>query len=211
MVTIRCYAYNQEAYIRDCLEGFVMQKTNFRFEAIVHDDASMEGRLLLDKINYENGTIESEGTVYQMKDTFFPTVDPTNAYVLSEAEQEVMDNLRFAFVNSHRLHEHVKFLYDKGCMYKCYNGNLLYHGCIPLDEEGNFDGVKFGGCIYTGKSYLDYAEKIARKAWSAQASQWDLDFMWYLWCGRKSPLSGRNVKTFSRFLYYQRQKNQTLI
>ena len=158
----------------------------------------MEGRLLLDKINYENGTIESEGTVYQMKDTFFPTVDPTNAYVLSEAEQEVMDNLRFAFVNSHRLHEHVKFLYDKGCMYKCYNGNLLYHGCIPLDEEGNFDGVKFGGCIYTGKSYLDYAEKIARKAWSAQASQWDLDFMWYLWCGRKSPLSGRNVKTFER-------------
>ena len=158
----------------------------------------MEGRLLLDKINYENGTIESEGTVYQMKDTFFPTVDPTNAYVLSETEQEVMDNLRFAFVNSHRLHEHVKFLYDKGCMYKCYNGNLLYHGCIPLDEEGNFDGVKFGGCIYTGKSYLDYAEKIARKAWSAQASQWDLDFMWYLWCGRKSPLSGRNVKTFER-------------
>ena len=158
----------------------------------------MDGRLLLDKIDYEHSTIVSEGKTYTMKDTFFPTVNPENAYELSQEEAEVLDNLRFAFLNSHRLHKHIKFLYDKGCMYKCFNGNLLYHGCIPLDEEGNFDGVTFGGRTYTGKSYLDYAERIARNAWSSRAAQWDLDFMWYLWCGRKSPLSGRNVKTFER-------------
>ena len=83
-------------------------------------------------------------------------------------------------------------------MYRIFNDNLLYHGCVPLDESGNFDGVVFGKRCYRGREYLDYAEHVARRAWSKEAKEKDRDFMWYLWCGRKSPLSGRNTKTFER-------------
>ena len=92
----------------------------------------------------------------------------------------------------------VDFLYKKGSMYRIFNDNLLYHGCVPLDESGNFDGVVFGKRCYRGREYLDYAEHVARRAWSKEAKEKDRDFMWYLWCGRKSPLSGRNTKTFER-------------
>ena len=85
-------------------------------------------------------------------------------------------------------------------MYRIFNDNLLYHGCVPLDESGNFDGVVFGKRCYRGREYLDYAEHVARRAWSKEAKEKDRDFMWYLWCGRKSPLSGRNTKTFERTL-----------
>ena len=101
-------------------------------------------------------------------------------------------------MNSIRLREHIDFLYQKGSMYRIFNENLLYHGCVPLDESGNLEGVVFGKRRYHGRAYLDYAEKIARRAWSKDAKQKDRDFMWYLWCGRKSPLSGRNIKTFER-------------
>ena len=158
----------------------------------------MEERLLLHKIDYENGTVESEGKVYKMSDTFFPTVDREAPYELSEEEAKVMEDLKFAFLNNERLQRHINFMYEKGSMYKCYNDNLLYHGCIPLDAEGNFDGMKVDGRIYMGKAYLDYAEKLARRAHRKNPRQKDLDFMWYLWCGKKSPLSGRNVKTFER-------------
>ena len=103
-----------------------------------------------------------------------------------------------AFVNSIRLRQHIDFLYKKGSMYRIFNNNLLYHGCVPLDESGNFEGVVFGKKRYRGRDYLDYAEHIARRAWSKDAKEKDKDFMWYLWCGRKSPLSGRNIKTFER-------------
>ena len=92
----------------------------------------------------------------------------------------------------------MRFLFTKGSLYHVYNGNLLYHGCVPLDESGNFDGVVFGKRCYRGREYLDYAEHVARRAWSKEAKEKDRDFMWYLWCGRKSPLSGRNTKTFER-------------
>lgn len=163
-----------------------------------HPEYEMEERLLLHKVDYENGTVESEGTVYKMSDTFFPTVDKEAPYELSEEEKLVMEDLKFAFLNNERLQRHISFMYEKGSMYKCYNDNLLYHGCIPLNEEGNFDGMKVDGRIYMGKAYLDYAEKLARRAHTKNPRQKDLDFMWYLWCGRKSPLSGRNVKTFER-------------
>ena len=89
-------------------------------------------------------------------------------------------------------------MYEKGNIYRCHNGNLLFHGCIPLDENGDFDGMKVDGKVYRGKAYMDYATKIARKAFYGEPSQSELDFMWYLWCGRKSPLSGRTIKTFER-------------
>ena len=119
-------------------------------------------------------------------------------YQLTEEEENVMEGLQMAFVNSIRLRQHIDFLYKKGSMYRIFNDNLLYHGCVPLDESGNFDGVVFGKRCYRGREYLDYAEHVARRAWSKEAKEKDRDFMWYLWCGRKSPLSGRNTKTFER-------------
>lgn len=163
-----------------------------------HPEYNMEDRLLLDKINYENKTIVSEQVTYDMKDTDFPTVDREHPYELTEGEQKVIQDLKFSFLNSHRLQKHMDFLFEKGCMYRRYNENLLYHGCIPLDEQGNFDGIEIDGNIYMGKEYLDYAERVVREVRKGEAGQDGLDFMWYLWTGKKSPLCGRNIKTFER-------------
>lgn len=163
-----------------------------------HPEYNMEDRLLLDKIDYENKTIVSEQVTYAMKDTDFPTVDREHPYELTEGEQKVIQDLKFSFLNSHRLQKHVDFLFEKGCMYKRYNENLLYHGCIPLDEQGNFDGMEIDGNTYMGREYLDYAERMVRKVRKGEAGQDGLDFMWYLWTGKKSPLCGRNIKTFER-------------
>ena len=166
-------------------------------------DYNMTDKLLLHKVNVEKQTVEIDGTEYAIKEEAFPTVnfdsgDMEDVYQLSEEEEQVMEGLRMAFVNSIRLRQHIDFLYQKGSMYRIFNGNLLYHGCVPLDESGNLEGVAFGKKRYRGREYLDYAERIARRAWSKDARQKDRDFMWYLWCGRKSPLSGRNIKTFER-------------
>lgn len=163
-----------------------------------HPEYNMQDRLLLDKIDYENKTVVSQQITYAMKDTDFPTVDREHPYELTEGEQKVIQDLKFSFLNSHRLQKHVDFLFEKGCMYKRYNENLLYHGCIPLDEQGNFDGIEIDGNTYMGREYLDYAERIVRKVRKGEAGQDGLDFMWYLWTGKKSPLCGRNIKTFER-------------
>ena len=163
-----------------------------------HPEYNMQDRLLLDKIDYENKTVVSQQMNYAMKDTDLPTVDREHPYELTEGEQKVIQDLKFSFLNSHRLQKHVDFLFEKGCMYKRYNENLLYHGCIPLDEQGNFDGIEIDGNTYMGREYLDYAERIVRKVRKGEAGQDGLDFMWYLWTGKKSPLCGRNIKTFER-------------
>lgn len=162
-----------------------------------HPEYNMSDRLLLDKLDLGKGTVEIEGQEYELNDTYFPTIDFRKPYTLSEEEAEVMKDLRASFRNSHVLCEHVEFLYEKGSIYRVYNGNLLFHGCIPLDEEGNFDGIRIGDKLYCGKEYMDYAQRVARHAFY-QGGRAALDFMWYLWCGRKSPLSGRNIKTFER-------------
>lgn len=163
-----------------------------------HPEYEMEDRLLLHKIDLKKGIIQNDRGIYKLNDNFFPTLDMDNPYKLSHEEKEIMDEFYHAFTNSHRLNKHIKFLYDKGSMYLVHNDNLLYHGCIPMDDNGNFEGVEIGGNIYKGKKYLDYADRVARRAYSHKRTQDDLDFMWYLWCGKKSPLSGRNVRTFER-------------
>ena len=166
-------------------------------------DYQMTDKLLLHQVNVQNHTVCIAGTDYEICEETFPTVsfDPTNpevSYELTAEEKQVMEGLRMAFVGSVRLRQHMNFLYQKGSMYRIFNGNLLFHGCVPLDESGNLEGVVFHQKRYRGRDYLDYAERIARRAWSKDATQKELDFMWYLWCGRKSPLSGRNIKTFER-------------
>ena len=162
-----------------------------------HPEYDMQDRLLLDKINYMQGTVKINGREYAMQDNYFPTINRFDPYELTEAEYELIDQLRESFLKSAVLQKHVRFLYEKGSIYRCYNGNLLFHGCIPLDEKGEFDGLVIDGVKYTGKTYMDYAQKMARLAFF-QGGRSELDFMWYLWCGKKSPLSGRNVKTFER-------------
>ncbi len=163
-----------------------------------HPEYDMVDRLLLDKIDHNRGVVRIGEQEYELNDTYFPTVDAKNAYTLTEGEQHVVEDLRAAFINSHMLRKHVRFLYEKGSTYLCHNGNLLFHGCIPMTDDGEFDGMKIDGDVYKGKEYMDYAGKVARRAFFGEYNQSDVDFMWYLWCGKKSPLSGRTMKTFER-------------
>lgn len=159
----------------------------------------MEDRLLLDKVDYENASIELGGKTYPLKEKHFPTVDRDDPYKLSQAEREIMDELEKLFLESEQLQRHVEFLYSHGSMYQVFNGNLLFHGCVPLDEDGALKAIHLEGRIYQGRSYMDYADMAARRAFfSEDPPQRYLDFMWYLWCGSNSPLSGRVVKTFER-------------
>ena len=163
-----------------------------------HPEYKMDDRLLLHKINMEDGTITIEGATYPIDTSLFGSLDKNNPYELSPGEVHVMNSLKYSFANSSRLKKHVGFLYSKGAIYICCNNNLLFHGCIPLDKDGNFEVVEFGGNLYKGKFLLDYADKIARRAYYGEPNQNNLDFMWYLWGGKKSPLCGRNIKTFER-------------
>lgn len=159
----------------------------------------MDDRLLFDKINLEEGTVFCEGKTWELSDTDFPTLNSVNPYELTEEETAVIDELKAAFVSSERLKKHITFIYENGSMYKTYNGNLLYHGCVPLTEKGEPDEVRLFCESLKGKALFDFADMMARHAFFAkQKFLPELDFMWYLWCGKKSPLCGRNIKTFER-------------
>ncbi|RGZ99662.1 fructose-1,6-bisphosphatase [Dorea formicigenerans] len=196
--------YPNEEPMKAALKAISVMLFKLEGQVILRNpDYNMTDKLLLHKVNVEKQTVEIDGTEYAIKEEAFPTVnfdsgDMEDIYQLSEEEEQVMEGLRMAFVNSIRLRQHIDFLYQRGSMYRIFNGNLLYHGCVPLDESGNLEGVAFSKKRYHGREYLDYAERIARRAWSKDVRQKDRDFMWYLWCGRKSPLSGRNIKTFER-------------
>ena len=163
-----------------------------------HPEYEMDDHLLLDKMDLTKGTVLIDNKEYALNTTDFPTVDPEDPYALTPEEQEIVDQLHDAFVNSHHLKKHVDFLYAKGSMYLKFNENLLYHGCIPLDNNGNFDGVRINNRIYKGRAYMDYCDKMARRAFYDKGNQSAKDFMWYLWWGKKSPLFGRDGKTFER-------------
>ena len=163
-----------------------------------HPEYDMADRLLLDKIDKVRSIVKIGAQEYQLKDSYFPTLNETDAYTLSIEEQHVIEDLRAAFMNSHMLRKHVRFLYENGSTYLCYNGNLLFHGCIPMTEDGEFANMNLEGKEYKGKEYMDYAAKVARRAFFGNFNQSDIDFMWYLWCGKNSPLAGRTMKTFER-------------
>ena len=168
-----------------------------------HPEFGMEDRLLLDKIDYEKKTVNVNGKTYDLLDWDFPTVDPAAPYRLTEEESHVIDQLTDSFRNSEKLQKHIRFLYSKGCLYKVYNGNLLFHGCIPMDTEGNLLRFTIGGKERSGREFLDYAEKTARKAYydrrGSEERQFGMDFLWWLWAGRNSPIFGRDrMTTFER-------------
>ena len=163
----------------------------------------MDDRLLLDRIDYENGTINIGGTVYPLLDCDFPTIDPKDPYALTAEEEHVIWQLTESFRHSEKLQKHIRFLYAKGGLYKVMNGNLLFHGCIPMNEDGTLMEFTVGGKARKGKEFLDYAEKTARKAHydkrGTPERQFGLDFLWWLWAGRNSPIFGRDrMTTFER-------------
>ena len=177
------------------LEGQIVKRnSNFK----------MDHRLVFDNIDFKNGIITVNGKNHKLLDNNFPTVEPTNPYELSEEEKDVIDKLRSSFLNSKRLQQHVDFLFTHGSMYLTYNSNLLYHGCIPMNEKGRFQRFEIEGKQYSGKKLCDNFDRVARKGYYQRNKKANdnqiLDYMWYLWCGPQSPLFGKmKMATFERY------------
>ncbi len=178
-----------------------------------HPEYEMEGRLLLDKIDYKKGTVKIDKKTYKLNDINFPTIDPKDPYKLTKEEEEIISRLEESFKNSETLNKHIAFLYSKSSIYKCFNSNLLFHGCIPMEKNGEFAKVDILGRTLAGKEYLDFIDKAIRKAYF-EKDQTDKntdinDLMWYLWCGPKSPLFGKEkAATFERYFVEDKETHK---
>ncbi len=169
----------------------------------------LEERALLHRIDYEKGTITLDGKEYKLLDTNFPTIDPKNPYQLSADEEDVMERLERAFTGCEKLQEHMHFLLSKGSLYKVYNNNLLYHGCVPLNEDGTLKEVTLFSKKFKGKSLYDALERYVRKGFFAVNKE-DLengkDIMWYIWLNPNSPLFGKDkMATFERYFLAEKE------
>lgn len=168
-----------------------------------YPEFNMDNRRLLHKIDFKNGTVELENGIYPMKDMNFPTIDPENPYELNEREKEVMEKLRTVFTRCEKLQRHTNLLMKKGSLYKVYNGNLLFHGCVPMNSDGSFREVKINGKLYSGIKLYNILESSARKALMSLDRKDRIrggDILWYLWNGPDSPLFGRDkMTTFERY------------
>ncbi len=185
--------------------GKAISILQFKLEGLMvarHPEYEMDSLRLLDKIDYDKGTVLIDGIEYPMSTTFFPTVDPEDPYSLTAEEEAVMDRLAHAFMESKLLQDHVRFLFSNGSLYKRINGNLLFHGCMPLTEDGDFDGIMTEEGRLSGKAWFDYAERRVREAYFRDFGLGETsgtDLFWYLWCGYKSPLFGKKkITTFER-------------
>ncbi|MCR4903764.1 MAG: fructose-1,6-bisphosphatase [Butyrivibrio sp.] len=177
-----------------------------------HPEYHLENRLLLDKIDYQNGTVNIDGKDYKLKDTNFPTIDPENPYELSAEEADLMNVLKFSFVHSQILEKHIRFIYSTGSMYKICNNNLLFHGCIPMNEDGTFMQIKTPHGTFAGKALLDFVgQKIVDAYFLDEKLQFEekeeaADLTWYLWCGPNSPLFGKDkMATFERIFLNEKE------
>lgn len=169
-----------------------------------HHEYDMTDRIVLKNIDFEKGTYTEKGVVYPLKDTNFPTIDPKDPLKLTPKEEELLKGIRASFIHSETLQRHMRFLFNKGTSYLKFNGNLLFHGCLPMKEDGSFDVLHINGKEYSGKSlmdYLDYKVTQAYNGYPGSAEQEDaVDFMWYLWCGPKSPMFGKSkMATFENY------------
>ena len=171
--------------------------------AIKHPEYEMNNRLLLNNLDLEKGVVKISGKEYSLVDRNFPTIDPKNPYTLTQQEQDVVDSLCSSFIGSEKLQRHIDFLYKKGSMYRYYNNTLMFHGCIPLEPDGSCTVVEIYGKRVKAKSLFDCCEELVRNArFSKNQARRNTgaDFMWYLWCGSKSPLFGKDkMATFERY------------
>ncbi|MEG2204907.1 MAG: fructose-bisphosphatase class III, partial [Oscillospiraceae bacterium] len=170
-----------------------------------HPEYDMDERMMLDKIDYAAGTVTIAGVTYPLKDRDFPTIDPQSPYELTPDERELMDSLKDSFLRSQKLQSHIKFLLQKGGIYRRCNDNLIFHGCVPLAKDGSFARFEFGGKRLWGKRLFDYCEQQVRAGYYAPRGSREKrdgeDFMWWLWCGKNSPVFGRSrMTTFERML-----------
>ena len=188
------------AVIQFKLEGQLIKK---------HPEYKMKDRLLLDKMDLEKGIVKIDGKEYKLTDTKFPTIDKKNPYKLTQEEEEIIERLKMSFMHSEKLNKHINFLYAKGHIYKKFNSNLLFHGCIPMKENGDFDTVEILGKSLKGKDLLDFIETIAHRAYFGEPSdetEAAVDLMWYFWGGPKSPLFGKDkTATFERYFLEEKE------
>lgn len=152
----------------------------------------MNDRLLMDKI--------------ELNPVDFPTVDPKNPFAITDEEADILDKLVASFQNCPKLQEHAALLFSKGGMYKVFNGNLLFHGCVPMNPDGTLKVVKIGNNHFSGKKLLDAIDRRVREGYlnrsDEKARQRGQDMMWYLWCGADSPLFGSDrMTTFERYFF----------
>lgn len=181
------------AIIQFKLEGQMIKK---------HPEYDMQDRLLLDKIDFDNQTINLNGKTYKLKDNNFPTIDKNDVYKLTDKENELIERLTSSFKNSEVLNKHIEFLYNKGSMYTTFNSNLLFHGCVPVTEKGELKEVEFLGKKLKGKEYFDYINEIANRSyWNREEEDENIiDIMWYLWMSKDSPLFGKEkMATFESY------------
>ena len=174
-----------------------------------YPEYGFEKRNLLGKIDRENGTINIEGKTYKLLDNNFPTVDPADPYTLTQEEQHIMDRLVSAFQNCEKLQKHMRFLMNKGSLYKRYNSNLLYHGCVPLDKDGRLKEVSIYGHKYKGRKLYDIIESYVRKGFFAvdeKEREKGKNLMWYIWEGEFSPLFAKDkMATFERYFLAEKE------
>ena len=168
-----------------------------------HPEYHLEHRRMLDKIDYTNGTIRIGNKVYELNDRNFPTIDPNDPYKLTNDEEQVMKGLSLAFLQNEKLQRHIRFMMTHGALYMIVNGNLMYHGCIPMNEDGSFKEVEFDGKTLSGKAYMDYLDQKVREAYFREETPKRKgksgDLMWYLWLSANSPLFGKDqMTTFER-------------
>ena len=208
-------AYHNHAMLEDCyginlrhLMHTAVTILMLKMECKVIDrnpDFKMQGRDFLRHIDWKKGTVTLNGQAYPLRDTNFPTVDPADPAALNDDERLVLRKLVESFRQSERLQQHVEFLYAKGSVYHIENGNLLYHGVVPMTKNGSFAVERFEGHNYSGRGLMDYCDERARCGYFAPegsaARRSGQDFLWYLWCGKLSPLFGRSAMTTFERLY----------
>lgn len=184
-----------------------MAVLEFKLEAQLlrrHPEYGMDDRILLPQVDFQNGTVTVDGKRYEMLDAHFPTVDPADPTALTPGEEQLMEQLTASFRHNTLLRKHIRFLLSRGGMYKVVNGNLLYHGCIPMRSDGSFDEVTVDGRALSGKAYLDALDAKVRSAFYTKPGTTEhesaADYFWYLWAGPKSPLFGKSkLSTFERY------------
>lgn len=177
-----------------------------------HPEFDMNDRQLLDKMDLKHGTVVIDGKEYGLKDLHFPTIDPADPYRLTEEEAAIIERLKSSFSHSEKLQAHVEFLLNNGGLYKIYNGNLLFHGCVPMNDDGTFAEIDLYSKKYSGKSLYDALESYARKAFFTidNAERYrGRDILWWIWCNQNSPLFGKEKMTnFERYFVAEKETHK---
>lgn len=174
----------------------------------------LESRLLLDKIDYDKGTITIANETYPLKETTFPTIDPNDPYTLTAEEDKVIRHLRQLFMHNDKLQSHIRFLFRKGRMLEKSNNRLLFHAGIPMHEDGTFKTFTFHNKDYQGPSLFEILDQTARTAYLTrhENNNHDKDIFMMLWQSPLSPLFCKNqMRTFERYFIADKTAHQEIM